>query len=75
MVAANIPIELLHKAFKILESQGMTAFRRYVVRVKMPGNDIEAVINKFNIKQDPKKAVKMKLEMAKIERKMRGMGE
>jgi len=41
-------VEKLFQAFNILEGQDHAAFQRFVQREKMPTEDVERVLNKYN---------------------------
>ena len=65
------PINLLHKAFHILEDKGHSAFRHYINRVGMPSEDIERVLSKHNYIYDEKFKNKVDLIKNKFYQKIK----
>jgi hypothetical protein len=70
----RFPITLLFKAYWVLENDGYDDFRKYCVKVDMPVQDIERVINKYQYATDPKFRVKINKIMQEIRDKLEGTG-
>ena len=64
----DYPIRYLHKAYGVLEKEGVSKFREFVIDFDMPVEDIERVQNKYNYKHDEdfKKKVDAIIENLKL---------
>jgi hypothetical protein len=66
----RFPIELIHKAYKILQKHGDESFHRYCEKVDMPMQDRERVFNKHAYDNDPAFKVKIDEKIKVIKEKI-----
>ena len=71
---SEFSVDYLNQAYNILNDQGHDAFRRFVNRVKMPTEDIERVLNKYNYNKDPEFKAKIDAKVRNIKNKMKNFG-
>ena len=64
----RFPVNLMHKAYWVLEHHGYTSFRKYVDRLNMPNQDIERVLNKYKYHTDPEFRTEIKEKLRNIQK-------